>query len=290
MQRAAVSSPTSPSSATQTPAAEPSAKRRRIDSSSLPSPASSALATPTNGTPVSTGHATPATMAQNSGLVLPARGGRSTFDRFEGADTEWVLDIKPVPPVDSKDKSTPSKKTRSQINVNGVDGSSRFSALAEQRHDESDEDEDIWDTKAQPSGRQTFGSFKKKNKTRHSDATTGQHAGQDDDEEEENSASDSESGEVSDSDSSSSNPRYRKTQTPTSTRKSQRPSKDPQDVDSDEEMRRVRAAIEQKHRNMSGVGAGGGGGYNHKSFKPGQKRKGRDDGRYKSQKKARKTI
>lgn len=256
----------------------------------MPSPSSPTLGTPTNGTPVSGGLAAPTAMAQNTGLVLPARGGLSTFDRFEGADTEWVLDLKPVLPVESKNKSTCSQKTRSQVNSNGVNGSSRFSVLAEQRQDESEEDEDIWSTKAQPSGRQTFGSFKKKKKTRHSDATASQYASLDDGEDEEGSpASDSESAETTGSDSSSSNTRYRKTRTPTSTRKSQRP-KNPQDVDSDEEMRRVRAAIEQKHRNMAGSGPGGSAGHHLKTLKNRQKRKGRDDGSYKSHKRARKTI
>jgi hypothetical protein len=49
-------------------------------------------------------------------------------------------------------------------------------------------------------------------------------------------------------------------------------------------MRQVRQAIEKKHRNMRGTVT------DHPKAKQGMKRKGREQGSYKTRKKARKTI
>ena len=286
MQRAGATTPAS--SGAQTPATEPLAKRRRIESAAS-SPSVSVPGTPVGG-------------VTNSGLLIPARGGISTFTRFEGADTEWVLDMKMKIPKDSQ-----SDLSRKSDRVNG--SASRFSALAERNgeHDEvSAEEDDIWNT-SQPSGRQTFGTFKRKRKSR----VTAYHQAQEDDED---LSSASASGDTSDSDAdcnsdpSSNSYTARHRRTPTSQRNGHSMAR--KEVDSDEEMRQARRAIEQKHRSMMG-GAGAmprnnststlpiTGGSDNRQFrgnrssekeKGGKKRKRRDEGSYKKKKKARKTI
>ncbi|KAJ9602195.1 hypothetical protein H2200_013315 [Cladophialophora chaetospira] len=267
MQRAAAVSPTTstPASATaHTPSIEPSAKRRRIESTTS-SPAYSVPGTPTN--------------ESVNGLTAPgtARGGVSTFTRA-GADTEWVVDVR-LPPLQDKTNST--QKNNHNAKTNEVNGStSRFSALAqrdEETSDHSSEESDIWNP-AQPSGRQTFGSFKK----RKSRIVPSKDQTHDDNDQDLSSASGSDdgsdSGEASDSENA---------------------------LNSDEEMRNVRRAIERKHRSMQGLGPPGRTGQSAFSKngpargagpldrgQRGQKR-GREDGSYKQKKKAknaRKTI
>ena len=259
MQRAAAVSPatSTPASATaQTPSAEHSAKRRRVESTTS-SPSYSVPGTPT--------------VDSVNGLATPttARGGISTFIRA-GAETEWVLELQ-VP--SSQDKINSAKRNNQNVKTDGVNGTaSRFNALAhrdEELEDISDQEDDVWDT-TQPSGRQTFGSFKKQ-KSRIS--TQIDHT-QNDNEQDLSSASGS--SESSDSHSED-------------------------DPNSDEEMRNVRRAIEQKHRSMQGFGppvrtgqsafsrngqAGGGSPFD--KGQRGQKRKGREEGSYKQKKKARK--
>ncbi|ETI24565.1 hypothetical protein G647_03934 [Cladophialophora carrionii CBS 160.54] len=266
MQRAAAASPTTSaaaSSTTHTPATEPSSKRRRVESTTS-SPVTSIPGTPMNELP--------------NGLASPtmARGGVSTFRREE-ADTEWVLDVKvQVPQYKGSDSA---RKT----NRDGNTALNRFNALGDQ-HEEgeaSSSEDDIW-TAAQPSGRQTFGTFRK----RKSRIATPSDRIQADGDEDLSSASDaddhSESDDESGSDRSSDSHTARGHQTPTSHGK--RRSHQPKDVNSDEEMRQVRQAIEQKHRNMRGTAM------DHPKAKQGNKRKGREQGSYKKRKKARKTI
>lgn len=266
MQRAAAASPTSasPTTTAQTPSTEPSAKRRRIESTAS-SPAGSTPGTPSLGP----GTPSAANETHTPGLTAP-RGGISTFSRGDEADTEWVLDLKlPFP-----DGSKPAQNGQKELRANEVNGS-RFSSihgLQDQDSSEDDvEEEDIWAN--QPSGRQIYGLFKQKRKTKA--AQTKQQENGD-----LSSGSDD-----SDADSGSDNPDHAKSHHATPSRKRQ--NKRSKEVDSDEEMRQVRRAIEQKHRSMLGTGnmAHGGG----RAAGRGQKR-GREDGNYKSWKKSRKTI
>jgi hypothetical protein len=136
MQRASASSP-----ATQTPSIEPSAKRRKVDS--------------TTSSPVTSVPGTPAFEATPSQLTpTTSRGGVSTFIRDENADTEWVLNL-----------ILPQSQTTARNNTK-VDGiGSRYDALAQTEHDSHDSDEEnIW--KSTEGGRQTFGAFKKRHSTR----------------------------------------------------------------------------------------------------------------------------
>ncbi|EXJ93389.1 hypothetical protein A1O1_01781 [Capronia coronata CBS 617.96] len=260
MQRSAASTPTA--GTTQTPSTEPASKRRRIESSTASSPAPSAPATPSS-TPS-------ATNATHAGAVTVTRGGISTFSRGDGADTEWVLDLKMAFPGGANSKSNGQVTAQS----NGATGS-RFSSIHGLNGEDSDEedieggdeDEDIWAN--QPCGRQTYGSFKQKGKPRTTHATPSEH----------NDADLSSASEDSDGDSEADPADHDHSHRRTPSRK--RPKKASKNVDSDEEMRQVRRAIEQKHRNMAGTPITAGG--------RGQKR-GREDGNYKSRKKSRKTI
>ncbi|EXJ76678.1 uncharacterized protein A1O5_01186 [Cladophialophora psammophila CBS 110553] len=247
MQRAAAatSSATSTlaSSTVQTPATEPLAKRRRIDTTTS-SPAASSPGTPSNGFAYS-GLSTPIA-SQNAGLGIAPRDGTSTFTRFEGADTEWVLDLKMKFPGDNRAK--PSSENDANTKNQGFNASKlRFGVLngwAEEDEEERAEGEDIWNNN-QPSGRQTFGSFDKKRKRR---AHTRQDQGLDDNDDQRLSpASDSDADEDSESDMSDSSNRL-------TSRQRRCPTKSTMEIDSDEEMHRVRIAIEQKHRSMKGVG------------------------------------
>jgi hypothetical protein len=208
-----------------------------------------------------------------------ARGGISTF-KHEEAETEWVLEVKvPLPQYKRTGHATKS-------NQNGSADPNGFSALAgrDEEGGASSSEEDIWTT-TQPSGRQTFGSFRK-GKSRTTSAQLNQTREGDDDEDlssasnaGEHSDSDEESGAESSSDSHTAR---RHKIPPTSHGKSRaNPTKD---INSDEEMRQVRQAIEKKHRNMRGTAI------DHPKAKQGMKRKGREQGSYKTRKKARKTI
>ncbi|KIW12100.1 hypothetical protein PV08_09374 [Exophiala spinifera] len=264
MQRAAASTATSPAAATQSSSSpgvvhQPS-KRRRIDYET-----SSPSSTP--GTPQ-----TPTTEPQIS-TFGQSRGGISTFDRGEGADTEWVLDLKMTFPNPSQ---TAHGSRKDGDRVNGT----RFNQLSQITDGDSDsEEDDIWNNG--PPGRQTYGSFKTKRGSRSQAARdVGNGADSPSDE------SDGEEGEEHD---------HSNHRTPTRNRKKAESKGD----DSDEEMKQVRRAIEAKHRNMSGQGqvhrgSPGGGGWNSRSpvaGNPGQgpKRR-REEGNYKAHKKARKTI
>ena len=285
MQRATAASPatsTPASSAAQTPATEHLAKRRRIETTTTSSPSISVPGTPTNETP--NRQATPSM----------ARGGFSKFGRFEGADTEWVLNVNVIVPGAGASSSAQKKNTDN--NVNALNGAaSRFNVLAARHEDEenaSSEQDDIWDS-GQPSGRQTFGSFEKRKRRVVSEQV--------DNDEVLSSASDSneksDSGDDTDSDASYHDHTHK---TPTRQHGKFQP-KAANDVDSDEEMRQVRRAMEQKHRNMM-FGPGGSGARGIKDTWAAGPRKwergnrvtkregGRDGGSYKRQKKARKTI
>ncbi|KIW68569.1 hypothetical protein PV04_04507 [Phialophora macrospora] len=265
MQRAAAASPTTStaaSSTVHTPATEPSAKRRRVESNTS-SPVTSVPGTPMNEIP--------------NGLATPimVRGGVSTF-RHEQAETEWVLDVKVRLPQQKRSGYA------SKGNGNGSADPNGFSALVDRDEEGGDNssEEDIWTT-TQPSGRQTFGSFRK-GKSRN---TTQADQSREDDEDL-SSASDADehfdSDEDSRSESSSNSCTARHRKTPTSHGKSRvNPTKD---LNSDDEMRQVRQAIEQKHRNMRGTAG------DHPKAKHGNKRGGREQGSYKTRKKARKTI
>jgi len=262
MQRASVSTTSTPAaSKTSTPVTEPQAKRRRVESETHTSPTSAP------GTPY-----TPAASSQTSDVQTTtfgqSRGGISTFNRGEGADTEWVLDLKMGVP---KTKSQPQSQSR----PNGTNGS-RFDALEDdddQEDDDDDDDEDIWSH--QHSGRQAYGSFKGKKRSRLQQSQ----AADDEDEDSQSDASEDDEQDVSS--------RH------TPSRKRQKNSS--KDADSDEEMRQVRRAMEAKHGRMAATtpksGGGGGrlpitgghpGGGGHK--------RSREDGNYKMKKKARKTI
>jgi hypothetical protein len=144
--------------------------------------------------------------------------------------------------------------------------------------DASDE-EDIWAN--QGAGRQTYGSFKSKRKSR---PVPNDH---------DVDLASEESGETDADGSDDSEPHARSRQTPGKKNKSG-------DVDSDEEMRQVRKAIEAKHRSMMGTTPRGGGSPreerglpltgNRGGFGGGQRKRGREEGGYKSRKKARQTI
>lgn len=283
MQRAAASSPATSSNNLQTPSTEPLAKRRRIESAAS-SPSVSTPGTPASGaggaTPVAA-VATPSavgTAAQASSFGA-ARGGTSIFNRGEGDDTEWVLETKVKIPANNV--KTPRSNGRG-----GAAGSnpvvetkgSRFQFGEEEDpaddDDEDDEDDpeedDIWNN--QPRGRQTYGSFKQKRKSK--DAARDSNSASDSDDDDDDDDDDEDDSELDD------NARRRgpggKGHKPSSSRGGKT-----KDIDSDEEMRQVRRAIEQKHRNMMGTGTPGGGG--------GPKRR-REEGNYKAKKKARKTI
>ncbi|EXJ91898.1 hypothetical protein A1O3_00448 [Capronia epimyces CBS 606.96] len=269
MKRAAAASPTSTPTAatTQTPSSEPFAKRRRIENTAS-SPSASNPATPSRGS----GTPTLTAETQSTSLTLP-REGISTFSRGDGADTEWVLDLK----IPFSNGPSSSSHSLAKPQASGVNGS-RFSSLHEEEQNPNDdsedgpEDEDIWTN--QPVGRQTYGSFKQKRKT-----GTVQKKNEDDNGD---LSSGSENPDAeSDSDGSDHHATHRRTPSRLNKKKFSN------DADSDEEMRLVRRAIEQKHRTMLGTAtaAHGGGGIGGR----GQKR-GREDGNYKSRKKLRQTI
>jgi hypothetical protein len=172
-----------------------------------------------------------------------ARGGISTSSRYEGADTEWVLDVS-VPIANMKTQTTTHGNGTYQ-EINGLKAStSRFGALADWQEDNMDnisEEDDIWDT-TQSSGRQTFGSFKKRRSRappeeneNDQDLSSGS-----DSEEGSESGDDFESGSPSESYRNHKPKRHRDTQST--------PAKE--NMDSDEEMRQVRRAIQQKHQNL----------------------------------------
>ncbi|OAP61548.1 hypothetical protein AYL99_03751 [Fonsecaea erecta] len=316
MQRAAASTPnatSTPASSTgRTPATEPLAKRRKIDSMT-----SSPVVASTPGTP--------SIAPQDTSLGIAPRGGTSSSTRFEGADTEWVLDLKMKSPGDGE-VTSPSHKN---AHANRGGSKSRFGLLYNRRSEEDEEaedeegeeeeeEEDIWNNN-RPSGRQTFGSFDRKKRTLR--PSTGQqdqprYTGDDQDL---SSASDSDSGSDPDSDSeadlsvptSSNRPTPRRRQQQQQQGRRASPTKPAADIDSDEEMNRVRMAIEQKHRSMAGSGhvtrnvTIGGGTGKSRSVRPeaGDKRKraeqqesqheGNNDKRKKNKnknKKARKTL
>ncbi|KAH0841980.1 hypothetical protein FOPE_06924 [Fonsecaea pedrosoi] len=248
MQRAAATTPSATStpttSAAQTPATEPLAKRRRIESAAS-SPSASTPGTPSNG--LAYPGLSTTTASQNTGLGVAPRGGTSRFARFEGADTEWVLDVKVAFPGDNRMKPLPDKV----VNTNdrgSVPSSSRFGVLngrsEEEKSEEGEEEEDdIWNNE-HPTGRQTFGSFDRKRKSR---ASTRHDQGQDEDDQDLSSASTADSDSDSEPDIPNSSSRSRPGQNRSAT-------KPTAEIDSDEEMNRVRMAIEQKHRSMAGGG------------------------------------
>ncbi|KAL2423927.1 hypothetical protein ABEF95_010012 [Exophiala dermatitidis] len=263
MQRAAAASP-SGAATTQTPSTEPSSKRRRIEDTNF-SPSASAPGTPASapGTP----HSPADVQTTNLGV---ARGGVSTFNRGDGADTEWVLDLNMTFPPATKDSvSRPSANGH----MNAGDHSRNLTWDAEAS--EESEDEDIWSN--QPSGRQTYGSFKHKRKSKTTQSNL------------EDNGDLSPGSEASDADSDSDDLDHNGSHHRTPSRRGKK--KASKAADSDEEMRQVRRAMEQKHRNMQGTGGppgrGGGGGGGTPSG--GGKRR-REDGNYKSRKKSRKTI
>ncbi|KIW90671.1 uncharacterized protein Z519_08454 [Cladophialophora bantiana CBS 173.52] len=247
MQRAAAatsSATSTPASSTvQTPATEPLAKRRRIDSATS-SPVTSTPGTPSNAFAYS-GLSTPIA-SHSAGSGIAPRDGTSTFTRFEGADTEWVLDLKMKFPGDNRVKP-PADNDANAKNQGFNASKARFGVLngwAEEEEEERAEGEDIWNND-QPSGRQTFGSFDRKRKRK---AHTRQDQGLDDNDEQDLSpASDSDADDDSESDMSDSSKR-------SISRQRRYPTKSTTEIDSDEEMHRVRMAIEQKHRSMKGVG------------------------------------
>jgi len=256
MRRAAASTTSTPAaSTTATPATEPFAKRRRVEIQASPP------STSTPGTPY-----TPVEEHSPSTTFGLSRGGTSTFNRGAGADTEWVLDLKTT--------FENSLKTRARSEANGkTSQGSCFNGLAEEPGEGTDtEEEDIWNN--QPSGRQTYGSFKQKRKSRPRP----------------NDESIDSPSDHSDSDG----PDLSNHRTPSGKRKKNHST----GADSDEEMRQVRKAIEAKHRNMTSTApranpAGGGKSpyqpYTGNQAGSGQKRR-REDGDYKSRKKSRKTI
>lgn len=299
MQRAAASTSTSPStSQTQTPATEPLAKRRRIESTASSPPASAPgtpsqdINTPTEVTP----SGTPSEEVRSTNLNL-SRGGISSFNRGPGADTEWVLDLSMKFPGDARVVSKLTDHITGQIS--GI-GGSRYRFDDHKGPDdegvaEEDEEEDIWNN--QPSGRYTYGSFKQKGKRK---TTPKVQDGKDQDftsmrgdsESDSDSANDSD-GDADSSASADTKALRLKMASRGRMRSTTHQSKDP---DSDEEMRQVRRAIEQKHRNMMGTGtrdgasgSGGRGGRNAISTGP-KRRRALDDGGHKAKKKARKTL
>ena len=190
---------------------------------------------------------TPVDGASNLGLALPttARGGISTFMRSDGADSEWVLDVK-APDADLKRGTSMTNLNSKRANGNA----SHFGALAEVgAHTEVEvEEENVWNS-GQSSGRQMFGSFKRKRKSRTKTDPEQTHDGGDLDsksESEDESGSDADSGSDASTDSCTAHRR----KTPTTQRNGI--SKSTKDLESDEEMRQVRRAIEQKHRSMMG--------------------------------------
>ncbi|KAJ9497642.1 hypothetical protein LTR99_007269 [Exophiala xenobiotica] len=262
MQRAAASSTTStPAASTSaTPTTEHLAKRRRVESQASPP------STSTPGTPY-----TPVEAHSPSTTFGLSRGGSSTFNRGLGADTEWVLNLETT--IENSSKT----RARSQANGKSSKGS-RFNGLAEDSGEGTDpEEEDIWNN--QPSGRQTYGSFKQKRKSRPKP----------------NNAANDESIDSPSDQSESDGHDLSHQRTPSGKRKKNHS----KGADSDEEMRQVRKAIEAKHRNMMSTGPpranlAGGGNSPYQSFAGnqggyGQKRR-REDGDYKSRKKLRKTI
>lgn len=246
MQRAGASAPTSATSTpktqnsyTNTPTTEPSSKRRRI-ASATSSPFASEPASPI-GTP-------------SESL---SRLGTSSFVRPPGAETEWVLDLntKFLQPAGVAAHANPGGNKHS---INGQDKTRSTStpglANVSSGSESEETDEDMWHN--QPPGRQTFGVYQKKQRTRPSRSNQPS-------DEESNGASDSPSD--SDSDNGSSNAESDSAESSTdlhddrsksrsNANKSARTPKTPaQDIDSDEEMRRVRREMEQKHNRMTGA-------------------------------------
>lgn len=267
MRRAAASSvpstPTGAASTSQTPLTEPAVKRRRIDSGAS-SPATSTPGTPLSGT---NNAATGGGRDSNFGA---SRGGVSNFIPGEGADTEWVLNLKMTFPGVGKTTSNGHAHPRSNT---PNETPSRANASRLDNRDQDQDDEDIWAN--QPSGRQTFGSFRRKQRSKTQQNPTS------DDEDLSSGSEESDSGSGSGSDFPNGPRPDRPSQRTPSQRRSAKAGKD---VDSDEEMRQVRRAMEAKHRSMMGTGPttqGVGGG--------GQKRS-RESGGYKTRKKARQTI
>lgn len=269
MQRATASTPPNQRGGTQTPSTEPASKRRKIHETSA---ASSPSVSSTPGTP----YAADPKYMQQTPTTLPEilrRGGTSTFTRGDGADTEWVLDLKMTPR-----QSKPVNGTNGNTNrPSGIPGLGEV----ESDQDEDEDEEDIWHN--QPAGRQTYGSFKRKGQAGGKPKKTKDNNADEDDQDlssASNSLSDSSDGgsDSDDNDPSTSSDedndkntyaRQRRLQQKqkkkqidgsTGSRKSKKGTTTTVAEDSDEEMRRVRLAMEQKHDRMAGIGGGGGGG------------------------------
>ena len=288
MQRATAATPLSQRGGTQqSPSSEPALKRQKIHDAGTP-PSHSVSSTP-GGTPyVAENNST-----QPRSTALPdilRRGGRSTFTRGEGADTEWVLDVKLPEVAPLQNTYLRSVRTRSHGakggNISGIPGLGEVDDNDDTSEDEDADEEDIWHD--QPSGRQTYGSFKRKSaadRKRDEAGTDHDHdedlssgsdsSGPDSDSDECGSDSDSGSGSMSISGSDDEDaPRATKTKQKTEhsrDKKQHRASAAAAAAsaeNSDEEMRRVRREIEQKHDRMAGLagkrgpGASGGGGGN----------------------------
>lgn len=323
MQRATASTPPNQRGGPHTPSTEPALKRRKTnDASTRSSP--SVSSTP------GTLYAAESRSMQHSSTSTPEflrRIGTNTFTRGEGADTEWVLDLK-LPAV--APRRPQPRSIRSNHGTNGGEVSV-IPGLGEVDDDDNDntsedeegqeqEEEDIWQN--QPAGRQTYGSFKRKGKTSGKQKNANAEAGDDEEDDEElssasNSASESDHGSDSDSDDLSPSwgdedgnknlygrqHHHKQKQHGTGSSKPTRNKKDAAD-DSDEEMRKVRRAMEQKHDRIAGTGGGknaggrgmmGGSGRGGGSIGVGRKRqrKADDHHSYKDKtrsKKARKTI
>jgi len=154
-------------------------------------------------------------------------------------------------------------------------------------HPDADQDEeDIWAT-GQPPGRQTYGTFKQKRRSRKQQPPAANAAdGEEPSSQSQSGESDADSGPDSDSEEAANTAgRHDGGRSRSGGQTPQTPvRKQAKDVDSDEEMRQVRRAIEAKHRSMMGMAPNGGG-----RSGGGQKRS-RESGTYKTRKKARKTI
>lgn len=272
MQRATASTPPNQRGGMQTPSTEPAFKRRKINDTSA---ASSPSVSSTPGTP----YAADTKYTQQTPTTLPEilrRGGTSTFTRGDGADTEWVLDLKMTPR-----QSKPVNGTNGNTNgPSGIPGLGEVESDKDEDDDDDDDDEDIWHN--QPAGRQTYGSFKRKGQAGGKPKKAKDNDADEDDEDlssASNSLSDSSDGDSDsdkDNDPSTSSDEDNDKNTYARQRRLQQKLKRKQSEgstgggrkgkkgtttaaeDSDEEMRRVRLAMEQKHDRMAGIGGGGG--------------------------------
>lgn len=157
MQRAAATSPKSSPNSPQTPSSEPTSKRRRLDTPSQITP---------SGTPVSSSYNDRSAPVAASKAEADAQSAARARNFREGGETEWILDL-------------------------GLPGANTGAAPVEAtRDDEGEEsyDEDIWSN--QNTGRQTYGSFKRKSMRESLKTNT---SGMDDDDDELSSLSGSES-------------------------------------------------------------------------------------------------